>query len=156
MSDKLAEVLIAAAHGIAAVHGVAKAAVAGAAKTVATAASTAQTTKPATTKPAATSAARPTAAKPTVAKPAAPPPAKVGKYSYEQVRNLIRAVATNDALGKQEASAILEEEASVQQISQVKPADYDKVAEACNTALAGVGGQTENEAVPAEEFDPTA
>ncbi len=161
MSDLLASVLISAARGIVADHG---------GETGAKAPTTVAanpTTKPATqaakataapAKSAAAQAAKPAAkpAKPAAAAAAATPPAKVGKYDVTQVRDIIRKVAQHEALGKQEALNILDEEAGVQNVSQLKPTDYDKVWEACNNALNAAGGTAVADETAAEEFDPTA
>jgi hypothetical protein len=130
------------------------------------------TTKPATTKPAATApaaagkpatvtapAGKPATTKPAATKPAATAPkAQVGKYTEDQVRAKIREVASNEALGKQEALDILDENGNVQNVSQLKPENYDKVYEACQAALNAIPGSeaTDDAAGAGEEFDPTA
>lgn len=73
-----------------------------------------------------------------------------GEFTQDQVRALVRDVATK--CGKQEALDILDAEAHVANVSAVKPEDYDKVAEACNNALGGDGA----EATGDDEADPLA
>lgn len=84
--------------------------------------------------------------------PAAAAKAPGGKYTSEQVRDIVKQVATNANLGKQEALTILDEEGGVQNVSSLKPENFDKVYEACQVALQGVAGH----AASADEDDPTA
>jgi hypothetical protein len=172
MSDKLAELIVVAANAITA-H-VNKAAQTGGAPSGKPAAT--QAAKPATApakpaapaaKPAATSTAKPaqqpankpaTAAKPAAAAKAAAPPAQVGKYSIDQVREIIKKVVATAGLGKETAVELLDTEGGVKKISDLKPADYDKVYEACESAMnSGEGGETgDTAAVEFDENDPTA
>jgi hypothetical protein len=135
--------------------------------------------KPATqaaAKPAAatqTSTAAKTAAKPatkpgttkTSAAAKAPAASKIASvHNEDEVRKSIRAVANHAQLGTAVASNILDEEAGVSTVSQLKPEHYDAVFDAATAKLAEVNG--EGEAAPAEgeeadadageEFDPTA
>lgn len=157
MSDLLANIIITAAKAIVAQHGGETGAKAPSTVAANPATKPATPAKPATAaKPAAAAAKPATAAAKPAAKPAAAaPPAKVGKYDVTQVRAIVRQVAQHEALGKQEALNILDEEAGVQNVSQLKPADYDKVYEACNNAINAAGGTATAEE-PVEEFDPTA
>jgi len=61
-----------------------------------------------------------------------------GKHTAEQVREIIKKVATNANLGKQAALNILDENAGVQNVSSVKPENFDAVYEACEVELNGV------------------
>lgn len=76
-----------------------------------------------------------------------------GEYTQDQVRALVRDVATK--CSKQEALDILDSEAHVANVSAVKPEDYDKVAEACNNALGGDGAQASGDDDD-DEADPLA
>lgn len=161
MSDKLLERIAVALEAIAAskttapVQAQAGAVPPKSAATGAKPAADAKAAKPAATaaKPAATAAKPATDAK--AAKPAAAPK-QVGKYSLDDVRKVIREVSTHEALGKQEAFDILDENANVAEVRLLKPEDYDKVYEACVAALnsAGGGGSDDETAPAGEEFDP--
>jgi colicin import membrane protein len=90
------------------------------------------------------------------AKPAAGPAsgtkAPGGKYTVDQVREKIREVATNPALGKSSASDILDQDgAGVKSVKDLKPENYDKVYEACQVALQSEGSAAA--AAPAPEDD---
>jgi hypothetical protein len=176
MSDKLAELIIVAANAISA-H-VNQTAQTGGAKGVADKPASAPakpaaaaTGKPAAPAPAATAAKPAAAAKPALnaaqrqaAKAAAPAPTKAaaaqaGKYSEEQIREIVRRVVATTGLGKQSAFEVLQDEGGVQSVGALKPADYDKVYEACNNLLTGGEGGAEVEVsadAAEDEFDPTA
>ena len=112
---------------------------------------------PATGKPAAKAAAapgKPAATPPS--KPAAAPAKPVGQHSAEDVRKLIKQIGNTDGLGQQSARDILDEEAGVKAVSQIKPADIDKVYEAALVALQSVGAAPEGDAPTEDELDPTA
>ncbi len=86
-------------------------------------------------KPVAAAAAKPGAT-------AAKQPAKAagGKHTIDEVRTLIRAVSAAEALGKEEAVNILDEDGGgVGNVSNLKAENYDKVYEACVSALTGAG-----------------
>lgn len=117
--------------------------------------------KPAATgpKPGAAGAATPPkpAANKTNKGAAAPPPAAAkaanGKYNSDQVRDIIRKVATNANLGKQSAVDILDQDGNgAPNVMTLKPEFYDAVYEACQVALQGEGGAEAS----ADEYDPTA
>lgn len=72
-----------------------------------------------------------------------------GQTTQDEVRALVRQVTTS--CGKQEALDILDSEGGVQNVSALKPEDYDKVAEACCNAIAGDGGGEAG-----DEADPMA
>lgn len=120
--------------------------------------------KPAAAKPAATPAAAgkaaataaPAAAKPAAAKPAAaaaPTKAPGGKHSSDEVRDIIRKVATNPGLGKQSALDILDTDGGgVTNVTNLKPEHFDAVFDAANALLSAEGGGDE----AADDFDPTA
>lgn len=77
-----------------------------------------------------------------------------GKYTSEQVRDVIRKVATNPALGKQSAMDVLDQDGGgVTNVTNLKPELFDAVYEACAVLLAGDGA---GEAPAEDEFDPTA
>jgi hypothetical protein len=162
MSDKLLERIATALETIAAAASktaatpaaaAAKPATAAAAKPAAAAAKpAAAAAKPTVTVPPGKPATKPAAAKAA----AAAPKTQVGKYTEDQVRAKIREVASNEALGKQEALDILDENGNVQNVSQLKPENYDKVYEACQAALNAIPGAEEPEAAAGDEFDPTA
>lgn len=64
-----------------------------------------------------------------------------GKFTVEQVRDLIRKVATDANLGKQSAADILMDDGGgVAKVTDLKPENYDAVAEACQVLLSGEGG----------------
>jgi membrane protein involved in colicin uptake len=107
-------------------------------------------------KAAADKAAKP-AAKPAAAaadKKAAPAAAAAtkapgGKYNSEQVRDIIRKVATNVSLGKQSALDILDQDGGgVTNVTNLKPEFFDAVFEAAQVVLQGEGSST-----PAPEDD---
>jgi hypothetical protein len=105
---------------------------------------------PGTAKPGATAGA---AGKAAGAAPAAGTKGPGGKHTAEEVRAIIKQVATNANLGKQSALAILDENAGVQNVSSVKPENFDAVYEACEVELAGVAGAAADAGDP---DDPTA
>ena len=120
----------------------------------ATGATGAATTKPgASGKPAATGTKPNPAAGKKNDKPAAGPSGDTkgpgGQTTQDEVRALVRQVTTS--CGKQEALDILDSEGGVQNVSALKPEDYDKVAEACRNAIAGDGGGEAG-----DEADPPA
>lgn len=113
--------------------------------------------KAAPAKPADKPAAVP--AKPAAAKPAAaaakggPAPGTKGpggKYTVEQVRDIIRKVAADESLGRQSAKDILAEDGGVEKIMDLKPENYDKVYEACQVLMSGEGTKG---AAPAADDD---
>jgi hypothetical protein len=112
------------------------------------------TGKPPTGKPGAQ-----TTAKPGAGKPIQPAKAAGGKHTIDEVRAIIRRVSTTDGLGKQSALDILDEEAGVTNVTNLKVEDYDKVYEACVVSLQGagvnIGGDGEG-GEAADDFDPTA
>jgi hypothetical protein len=78
-----------------------------------------------------------------------------GKFNSEQVRDIIRKVATNPSLGKQSALDILDQDGGgVTNVTNLKPENFDKVYEACQALLSSEGGNEPDAAV--DEFDPTA
>lgn len=96
---------------------------------------------PAANKAAAAPAAA-TPAKPAKAAAAAPAAAKApnGKYTSEQVRDIIRKVATNPTLGKQSALDILDQDGGgVTNVTNLKPENFDAVYDACNALLSSEG-----------------
>lgn len=62
-----------------------------------------------------------------------------GKHTLDEIRAIIREVATNAALGKQEALNILDEEGGVKNVADLKADNYDKVYEACQVAISNAG-----------------
>jgi hypothetical protein len=99
--------------------------------------------KPEAAKPAA--APKPAAAAPKPAAAPAPTKAPGGKYTSDQVREVIRKVATNKSLGKQSALDILDQDGGgVQNVTNLKPEFFDAVYEACQ-ALLSTEGQGEGE-----------
>lgn len=73
-----------------------------------------------------------------------------GKYTIDQVRELIRQIATNAGLGKQSAKDILADDGGgVEKVVELKPEFYDSVAEACKVLLNAEGAKTK----PADEDD---
>lgn len=113
-----------------------------------------------TGKPGATAGkgATPPTGKPGAGKPATKAPG--GKHTVDEVRGLVRQVSTTEGLGKQSALDILDEEAGVQNVTNLKAEDYDKVYEACVVALNGAGvtleGSEPNTGDATDDFDPTA
>jgi hypothetical protein len=104
-----------------------------------------------------TAAPKPAPPKAAGAAPAAAAKAPGGKHTAEEVRDAIKKVATNPSLGKQTALNILDENAGVQNVSAVKPENFDAVFEACEVELRGVANARLMAAAPAaEEDDPTA
>jgi colicin import membrane protein len=74
-----------------------------------------------------------------------------GKYAIEQVRELIRQVASNASLGKQSAKDVLTDDGGgVTRVVDLKPEFYDAVAEACKVLLSSEGSKAES---AAEEDD---
>ena len=152
MSDKLADVLIAAAGGIT------QAFAAGAGKTPAAPKPSANKTpdKPATTAAsgakaangaagAATTKPATAAAKPADVQKAAKPKAPAGQYNAEQVKNKMREVLQAPGLGRERVIEILDEEAGgAKQFGDVKPEDYDKLYEAFDGALNSGEGDVGN------------
>lgn len=107
-------------------------------------------TKAAAAKKAADEAAAKKAAA-TPSKPAGPPAgtkAPGGKRTIEQVREIIRKVASNTGLGMQSAKDILMDDGGgVEKVIELKPEFYDRVYEACEVLLNGEG----DKAAPASE-----
>lgn len=100
-------------------------------------------------KAASTAAAKAAAVKP--AGPAAGTKAPGGKYTIEQVREKIREVASNENLGKETASDILDQDGNgAKRVTDLKPVDYDRVYEACAVAIQTEGAKT---AAPKAEED---
>lgn len=86
---------------------------------------------------------------------AAPAAAKApgGKYNSEQVRDIIRKLATNPSLGKQSALDILDQDGGgVTNVTNLKPEFFDAVYEACQALLSSEG----EAGAGADDFDPTA
>lgn len=84
------------------------------------------------------------------AKKAPPASAKApgGKYTVEQVRDIVRQVATNAGLGRQSAADILDQDGGgVAKVTDLKPENFDKVYEACQVLLSGEG----DDGAPASE-----
>jgi hypothetical protein len=97
----------------------------------------------ATAKAAAEKAAAAKAAAAKTAGPAAGTKAPGGKYTIEQVREKVREVASNENLGKETASDILDQDGNgSKRVTDLKPADYDRVYEACAVALQSEGAKT--------------
>lgn len=106
----------------------------------------------ATAAAAAKAAAAPKPATKPAAGPASGTKAAGGKYTIDQVREQIRAVATNASLGKQSAKDILDQDGGgVTKVVDLKPENYDKVYEACQVALQSEGAPAAP--APAEEDD---
>lgn len=81
--------------------------------------------------------------------PAAGTKAPGGKHTIEQVREVIRKVATNATLGKTSAQDILDSDGNgVKNVTELKPEFYDAVYEACTVLLNGEGKAAEQ---PAED-----
>jgi pyruvate/2-oxoglutarate dehydrogenase complex dihydrolipoamide acyltransferase (E2) component len=166
MSDKLAELIVVAAQAITAHVNKSAQTGGGARPTVPAKPAAQQAAKPVApaAKPAAPAvkpaapAAKPAApaAKPAV-KPAAKP-AQVGQHSLDDIRTIIKKVVATAGLGKETAVELLDTEGGVKKISDLKPADYDKVYEACDGALRGgeAGATGDAAAVEFDEDDPTA
>jgi type II secretory pathway component HofQ len=71
-----------------------------------------------------------------------------GKFTSDQVRDLIRQVASNPSLGRQSALDILADDGGgVTKVTDLKPEVFDAVAEACKVLLSGEGAG----AAPAED-----
>jgi len=74
-----------------------------------------------------------------------------GKYNIDQVRELIRQVASNVGLGKQSAKDILSDDGGgVEKVVELKVEYYDAVAEACKVLLAAEGAKNKP---PADDDD---
>jgi hypothetical protein len=71
--------------------------------------------------------------------PAGTTKAPGGKRSLDDVRAMIRKVATTEGLGKPDAVNILDEEGGVKSVAELKPEHYDSVYEACEVAIANAG-----------------
>lgn len=89
----------------------------------------------------------PAAPKPAAAAPPKPPADTVkapgGKYNAKQVRDLLREVAGNEALGRQAARDIIKEDGGgAESFVEVKPEFYDGLYEACRVALSGEGADS--------------
>lgn len=96
------------------------------------------TTKPAATKPAAT---KPAATKPAAAPAAGSTKAPGGTHTQDDVRDIVRKVATTPGLGKDRAIEILKEDGGgVESFKDLKPESFDAVYEACQSALSGGEG----------------
>lgn len=73
--------------------------------------------------------------------PAAGTKAPGGKHTIDEVRDMIRKVATSESLGKQSAADILNDDGGgVSKVTDLKPEFYDAVYEACQVMLNGEGG----------------
>jgi membrane protein involved in colicin uptake len=71
-----------------------------------------------------------------------------GKHTIEEVRSILRDVATNPALGKASALAILDENGGVDHLGKLKPENFDAVYEAAQVELSGAsseGGAAEDD-----------
>lgn len=67
-----------------------------------------------------------------------------GKYTIDQVRELIRQVASNASLGKQSAKDVLTDDGGgVTRVVDLKPEFYDAVSEACKVLLSSEGSKPE-------------
>lgn len=76
--------------------------------------------------------------------PASGTKAPGGKYTIDQVRDLIRQVAAKDGLGKQSAKDVLADDGGgVEKVTDLKPENYDNVAEACKVLLSNEGNKEE-------------
>jgi membrane protein involved in colicin uptake len=105
--------------------------------------------KAAADKAAAAKKAAPAADKKAAPAAAAATKAPGGKYNSEQVRDIIRKVATNVSLGKQSALDILDQDGGgVTNVTNLKPEFFDAVFEAAQVVLQGEGSST-----PAPEDD---
>jgi hypothetical protein len=77
-------------------------------------------------------------------RPSAPVKALGGNYDSEQVRNIVLEVATNPNLGSQAARGVLDQIGDgVKSITRLKPENFDKVYEACQSLLAGKGASAD-------------
>jgi hypothetical protein len=75
-----------------------------------------------------------------------------GKFSYGEVRGIVREVITNPSLGKQIAFDILDEQGrGARSVSSMKPENLDTVYEACRNLLAGKIASAEAERDPLVE-----
>jgi phenylalanyl-tRNA synthetase alpha subunit len=79
-------------------------------------------------------------------------PASGSKHTIDQVREMIRKVAAD--VDKQSAKDILMDDGGVEKVLDLKPADYDKVYEACEVLLSGEGAKSAP--APVEEEDDFA
>ena len=76
-----------------------------------------------------------------------------GKFTVDQVRDKVREVATNAALGKQSAADILDQDGGgVKRVTDLKPENYDKVYEACQVALQTEGSEPAGAAAPEDDL----
>jgi hypothetical protein len=73
-------------------------------------------------------------------------------------REIIKKVVATDGLGKETAVELLDTEGGVKKISDLKPADYDKVYEAYENEISGgeAGATGDTAAVEFDENDPAA
>lgn len=76
---------------------------------------------------------------PAASAPAGTTKAPGGKRTLDNVRDIIRKVATTEGLGKPEAINILEENGGVKSVAELKPENFDAVYEACEVAVTNAG-----------------
>lgn len=85
--------------------------------------------------------------------PATPVKAPGGKYNSTQVREALRAVSANPALGKQSARDVISEDGGgATNFAEVKPEFYDAIYEACQVLLSGDGQGQGGAAEEEDEF----
>lgn len=92
--------------------------------------------KPATPKPETKKEAAPKAPKAGATAPAGTKAAD-GKHTIEEVRDILKKVAVHEALGRQVAINILDENGGVDHLTKLKPENYDAVYEAAQVELNG-------------------
>src|ERR1035437_5381155 len=96
------------------------------------------------------------AVKAAAAKPAGPASgtkAPGGKHTIDDVRDKIREVATNAALGRSSATDILDADGGgVKTGKDLKPENYDKVYEACQVALQSEGSPAADAPTPEDDL----
>ena len=102
---------------------------------------------------AAADAAAAKAAKAAAAKgPVAGTKAPGGKHTIEDVRDIIRKVASDPALGKAAAADVLTDDGGgAARVTDLKPDKYDAVYEACQVLLSSEGAATADEPEEAED-----
>jgi hypothetical protein len=67
-----------------------------------------------------------------------------GKYDMGQVCGMLRDVALNSSLGRQAALGVLDQAGGgVKIVSSLKPENFDKVYEACQSLLGSVGASAD-------------
>jgi hypothetical protein len=75
-----------------------------------------------------------------------------GKYDLGQVRGMLVGVATNSSLSRQAALRVLDQAGGgVKNVSSLKPENFDKVYEACQSLLGSVGASAETKRNPQVE-----